>query len=440
MKNKIDITYFENIFKPYFDDYYANNRNVRLVNYHVLNNDKNKIIGYCAELQYKNFTQYIKVSFNEIADSVVSSVFKFISSQGEFLCHFVDVLDYYESDDISFYSYAQMYSKEEIEQAFDYIMEATNKYWQKLNDVALSVDICDNIFSYVYDDDTMENIKKYNLDKVEYAFDFQYAHYELMGDRKDFIKEILKLEKKGKLETKFEKRAFPVLQKEKLGEYKGGHFKPDTKTKSMENKITIICFIIACVFAVACGIVGYKLDSTILSDWVGRNHFESALGFVLAGLFIGLSLLAIIPDKALKPFLSKEKYESFLIASELQRLPKWAEVATVVVALAISAVAICFTLNGVGMDKNGNLLYKHFAFSQTEVYTLEETDIAIVKGYESKGYTDYGETAYAFYINDSWEDLGIPSDENKEYIENAIKKYNKNVKTYKTVNDIPQKN
>lgn len=439
MKKQVNITYFENIFKPYFDDYYANNRNVKLVNYQACYDKKGKLIAYYTELQYKNFTQYVKISFNEIADSVVSSVFKFMSSQGEFLCHFVDVLDYYESDDISFYSYAQMYSKEEIEQAFDYIMEATNKYWTKLNEVALSVDICDNIFSYVYDNDTMENIKKYNLDKVEYAVDFQYSHYELMGDRKEFIKEITKLAKKGKLETKFEKRAFPVLQKEKFGEYKGSHSKPDTKTKSTENKITVICFIIACVFAVACGFIGYKLDAKILSDWVGRNHFESALGFVLAGLFVGLSLLAIIPNKALKPFLSREKYESFLIASELQRLPKWAEVVTIVVALIISFVAICFTLNGVGMDKNGNILYKEFAFSQTQVYSLEETDIAIVKGYESKGYTEYGDTAYAFYVNDSWEDLGIPSDENKEYIEKAIKKYNKDVKTYKTVNDIPDK-
>lgn len=438
MKKQVNVTYFENIFKTYFDYYYANNRNVKLVNYQACYDKKDKLIAYYTELQYKNFTQYVKISFNEIADSVVSSVLKFTSSKGDFLCHFVDVLDYYESDDISFYSYSNMFSEEEITTAFDSIMEATNKYWTRLNEIALSMDICDNIFSYVYDDDTMENIEKYGLNKVENSVDFAYSHYELMGSRKDFINEILKLGKKDKLETKFEKRAFPVLQKEKFSGSKVKNL-TDSKTQKLENKVAGVGLAIAGVFAIICGCVGYKLDAKILSTWVGRNHFESALGFVLAGLFVGLIILALTPAKALKPFMSKDKYESFLIIDELHSIPKWAQVIVTIVALLISAVAICFTLNGVGMDTNGNVLYKQFAFSQTQVYTLEETDIAIVKGFESKGYNAYDDTAYAFYVNDTWEDLGIPSEENKEKIEQAIKDYNKDVKTYKTVGDIPDK-
>lgn len=71
-------------------------------------------------------------------------------------------------------------------------------------------------------------------------------------------------------------------------------------------------------------------------------------------------------------------------------------------------------------------------------YSLEKTEIAIVEGdYEDGEYSQYIDTAYAFKLGSEWYDYGVPYDiEIEQLIESNIKKYNKNVKIYKSLEDI----
>lgn len=435
--NEKRITEYRNIFEEYFNKYYADNREVEAVSFREMLDEKGKPLGFTAEIQYKNFTQNVNVFWNVIAPFVINSIFTFKAKQGNFCCHFVDVLDYFDSDDISFYTYTNCVGKEKTIRALDNVMNATKKYWFELNLVSQTPDISQSICEEIYADAIDDNDALF--DTIEETVDMAFITYEILNKANEMKAYLKSQAKKNQLETKFEKRAYRVLNNEtsydaKEAEKQRAKFNGFDKTDKLI--VGIVLGTIGAIFAVVFAVVGYKLDVMMYSDWLGRNASDTVLAFLMIGAFTGVMFGGLLPVKIYRPLVSEERFESIQAFIESEKTSSKTLI-TVGVLSYIALVLIMFSLgafNGVGFTNNGEIKYKEFAFSQVETYQLDETEVAIVRGYQSKGFKEYGETAYAFKLGDEWVDYGIPDENSKPIIENRIK--GEEIKIYKTAGDI----
>lgn len=442
-KNDNKTQEYGNIFEEYFNTYYTENRDVKNISYREMNDEKGKSIGISAELEYDNFIQYVNVFWDAEAPFTVNACFKFHSRLTDYLCHFCDVLDYYDSDDISCYTYTHCLDKQKTINALDCIMNATKKYWDKLNEIALTPQISQSIFDEVYCDDIdLEDLEEFPLDKVEDSADFTFFTYELIFKRDELKRHLSHLAKKGKLETKFEKRAYRVLSSESYSETKSKE-KNRKRSHSFDRTDSFVIGFIFVVFVLVFGAVfaylGYRLELQLMSEWIGRKHFDTCFAFFGAGAFIGMLVLALIPVEWFKPILPKKRYDALASFEQTQNISLVGKIIISVIVIIIAAFFITFfSLNGIGLNDNQEILYKEYAFSQTQAYSLKDTDIAIVKGYQSKGYNEYSDTAYAFKIDGEWIDYGVPDNKASQIIEKVIKDNGKTVNTYDTVGDIEE--
>lgn len=435
-KNKNVTAEYQAIFEEYFGAYYAENRDVQNISYREMFDEKKKSIGFTAEIEYKAFKQNVNIFWNGAAPLLVNSVFIFNSSKGNYCCHFVDVLDYYDSDDISFYTYTHCTDKERTIEALNNVMNATKQYWNQLNEVATTPSISQSIFEEIYDDAIDEEDAIF--DTVEEATDFAFFTYEILYKRDELKAHLKRGAKKNKLETKFEKRAWRVLSNESFFDVRGKEKQREKSHSYSKSDKTFIGALIGgfvVVFAIVFAIIGYKIDSMLFADWIGRSSSETVFAFVAIGCFTGLSVLGLIPTSAFKSILSEKRYKSLEAYEMAEKSPKWMKIAAGVCYAAVCAfLLIVFCFNGIGFNSNGDIMNKDFMFSDTQTYKIEETEIVIVNGYEDDGYNEYDETAYAFKLGDDWIDYGIPDDESKPVIEKAIE--GRNIKTYKTIEDI----
>ncbi len=417
-------------FNIFFNEYYMANPEVKNLSFGDMVDD----VGYYALLEYKNFSQYINVHWDIGAGECISSCFKFRSDSYDYVCYLSQMLDYYDSDDINCYCYDECYTDNAINFAFDEIMSATKKYWTKLNEIALSYDIQNKLFEQIFADDLCEpDLSDYDFSSIEYNWDWNYVLGSMMVDPKDYKKSILRKGKRNKLKTVYEQRAYRVFLSDKQGEYTSV-YQPSKQAKKDETTIALVCIGISILFGVLCMFIGVKLDAYVMADWVGRNRLEASLPFFLVGFFVCLLFFAILPDSIVKPFLSKSRYDEYLALAKAESFSL-----TVKMIIVVAVIALCcgslffFAFNGVGINKDGDILYKKYALSETKTYSLEDTEIAIVTG---DGGSEYIDTAYAFCIDGEWIDFGVAEEENKKIIEESIAKYNKEVKIYSSVGDI----
>jgi hypothetical protein len=198
-------------------------------------------------------------------------------------------------------------------------------------------------------------------------------------------------------------------------------------------------FVIAVIFAVLFVILGIHIDKMLYPNWIGKDYGYTGLSFGISGIFLSLLFSSVVIKKIYKIFVPKKHYNNVMIIYEGEKASKKAVVFFVVLCVFVSVLffnVMAFT--GIAVTENETVVNKDFAFSKVVEQPLEDTEIAIVKGsYSGKyGYSVYADTAYAFKVDDEWIDFGIPNEEAKEIIENAIEKYDKSVKTYREVNDI----
>lgn len=418
------------VFNEYFNEYYLANAEVKNVSFGEMKDNT----GYYALLEYKNFSQYINVHWDLGLGDCISSCFKFRSDLSDYICYISQVLDYYDSDDIDCYCYNECYTDNAIRFAFENIMSFSKKYWTKLNDIALSYDIQNKIFEQIFADDLAElDLSDYDFSSVENIYDWNYVLGSMAHEPKAYRKSILHKGKRKKLNTVYEQRAYRVFLNDKLKEY-AISYQPSKQAKKDETIIAFVCVVISILFGVLCVFIGTKIDAYVLSDWVGRNRIEGSLGFFLVGFFVGLVFFAILPDTIVKPFLPKSRYEEYLALAKSEDVSFLTKAIIIAVVIVLCCgVLFFFTFNGVGMNKDGDILYKKFALSETKVYSLEDTEIAIILG---DGDGEYVDTAYAFCLDGEWIDFGVADEQNKQKIEESIAKYNKDVKTYNSVGDI----
>ncbi len=427
-RNAQKIEQAQTVFSEFFNEYYNTHHNVKNIEYNPMNDGG----GYYVILEYENFSQYVNYYANSaLSDepALVNTCFEFVYKNNRFLCHFVDILNAVDSDDLSFYTYPKCAKDDDIKNAAENIMSATEKYMDDLNHISSSDELKRKIYcKYIDEDDEYDE----DLDSIEEMWDEDYFLYETSSTLDELRKILNRNHKKGKLEEGFETRAYRVLSGLDRSEIKQRQ-KNIEKHHNYSKKDRILMYspyvIAAIVFAIAFGFIGYYVDKNMFSQYIGKEHWETAFAFRLAGALTSVLFMGFIEKPIYKLIVRKDYYDEFMQVVRAATAPKWLEAVAYALIVVIDVFLICiFCFNGIFFTQNGEIAKKDYAFSQVETYNFEDTDIATIEGsYDSNGYNEYIDTAYAFRLDGEWFEYGVPNDDAKSIIENSIKKYNKNV-------------
>ncbi len=445
---KDTIKNIDTLFREYFNEYYLSNRKIKNIFFYSMDNN----LGYSAVLEYKNFRQYVSFFYDyfSIENAVVNSCFEFAIDGRKFLCNFDDVFDVTDSEDLSFYTYSNCFENEAVVSSLGCIMSATEKYFALLNSIACSDFLKEKYIKENYG--VSENLNSI----IENAIDVTYVTYyklflqanESIDDYYKYLKkELAKLYHKNQLDTLYEKRAYRVLNnlsEKDIKQLDKELEKADRISKSDRFLMYLPMLILAVIFAIAFGIIGYHIDENIFIDCIGKKHYSSLVAFGFSGACVSLIISVLLPNSVYKLFVKKDRYDSFIRMVNMQDIQgpfafKAIVYAFIIIAVLVIAMffTVVFCFNGIAF-KTDSIVYKEYAFSEMQRYSFEQTEIAIVEGSYNEGeYSSYIGTAYAFKLGDEWYDYGVPDgNEVVLLIESNIEKYDKNVKIYKSIEDI----
>lgn len=423
------------LFEDYFSNYYAQNRTVKCYSFYEMED----LAGFSAVLEYDEFKQYINYYMGQgvFGENIVNTCFEFESKSQRFLCHFSDVLDAVDSDDLSFYTYNGCLTNTDIKSALDNITAATQKYFGDIVAVASSPKLTNQIFEIYASGDAYDE----ELVKVETVIDADYWLYASFDTDMQLKNHLEKLYKKGQLDEGFETRAYRVLNNLSPSQMKKAKKSKNKKSSvSIQTKIMIAVpyVIFAIVFAILTAAELYYIDGLIYSECVVRNHIYAAFIGLFLGAFTGVCVFSLFPPGVYKLLVKGEKYEEIeqvLYASAVNSA--WGYVIVIGSCLFMWAFFICvFTFNGFGFTDDA-IVYKEYTFSKKEVYSFESTDICEIKAiYSDGGYSEYTDTAYAFKLDDEWYEFGVPAYEEEEIILKNIEKYDKQIQSFYSIDDI----
>lgn len=426
-------------FCRFFSDYYTKSTNISNISYREMPKDE----GYSAIIEYKGFKQYVNIYWDTYGTCAINSCFELESMGFKFLCHFVDILNEIDSDDISFYVFTHCAQQEKMLSALNALMQTTEKYYSDICNIAASKEHMDSIFKDIVLDEVLDanDIDKEDIPSVpEDATDFLYTIYDMLYDRNELKKVLAKSAKKNKLDNKYEKRAYRVLSRQSKGEIKEYEKAKEKRMKyPLKDRIIMYApsFIIAIVFGAAFGFLGIQLDKYLYPGLIGKDYIGTGFAFFILGIAVSMIPISLIPNKFYKLFVSKKHYDEFLLMLESEKLTKLDKIVfSIIAVVGIVIIFVFCAFTGVAFTNDGNIVSKNFIFSKAETYSLADTEIAAIDDVDGDGIFDYTERAYAFKIDGEWIEFGVPDDEAKAIIESAIEKNNTQVKVYEYFDDI----
>lgn len=423
--------------KKVFDDYFSRlameNRNIKYITYQEKADEKNQRV-YSAVIDYDDFRQYVNFYEKDMGNAFVNCAFEF----DKYLCHFGEILNIIDSDDLSFYSYPMCYNEKLIVSALDNIMGATEKYMSDIVSIANSAEIQERIYNTLaeYVDEETIAEKDVLTDYDEQYFIYDALIFSLDEGYQDFLRSLKRKKKKGKLTDAYEIRAERVLSKLSKKELKNVHTKIK-KTSADKFYMYIPYVIIAIILAVIFSVIGVKIQISLYDGYIGVDYFSSLLGFGAAGASLSVLLTSLINEKIYKIIVPKSKKDHFDMMIEHEKCSSSGTIFVIISTIAIAAFFIVmFTCSGFGF-KDNEIRHREYIFEPFETYYFEDVEMAEIKGTVDDGdYLEYGDTAYAFKIDGEWFDYGIPDDDAKKLIESNIEKYNKQLKTADSIGDL----
>lgn len=420
-------------FENYFCEYYSINKNVKSVNYY----DMKRGNGCYAIVEYRGFLQYIAF-YNRLPltdkTGVINTCFEFDNSGKKTVCHLDTILDFLDSDDISFYTYPKCSTDELIFSKLDLIMSATEKYFDKIVEIAGDGeklnDLCLNYSSSA---------------DFESAFDDDYMLYsEKCENLNEFYLSLKAKQTVGEISNPFEKRAYRVLENMSVAQRRRLQRAEKKQTEySAVNKLYLYApqAFVLLFFIVGSIVLGIYLDKYVVNvGWIGKQYYYTGVACGLIGVSLSLIALMLNFDRPLcKLITPKSHYEDVLQMLKVEAAPKVFSIICTVFSIIVSVViSVFFLFTGVGVTEDYNIAERKYTFSPVCEYSLEDTEIAIIKGTtDDWGYSEYTDKAYAFKINGEWVEFGVASKEAQTIIETAIEKYDKDVNVYSTFDSVP---
>lgn len=420
-------------FDDYFSSYYMQNKAVQGVTPYNMERGAgcSVIIQYDGFRQYVNFYKHIPLTDNM---AVINTCFEFTYTGVPFYCYFDTVLDYLDSDDISFYNFPHCATEEAIREKLDLIMSATQKSFDSLLDI---------VNNEVKKSDLKTNFNSFS--KFEKATDLDYLeHYKDFYSVNEFYLNLkLKAGKDDTLIDPFEKRAYRVLGSMTISQRRGLEkaYRKKANYATLDKVYMYVPQLLILVLSIGLSVfLGIYLDKNVINpQWIGKSYGYTGLAFGIVGVTIGLALLMLNIDKPIyKLIVPKEHYEDFMIMLKAEESPKLYSALVMVLAIIASCIfVIFFAFTGMAVTDDYNIVSRAHCFSQVQEYDMKDIEIAIVKGTnDTNGYNEYIEDAYAFKLDGEWVEFGVPNAKAQQVIQEGIEKYNKQINTYKSIEDI----
>ncbi|MBR1763252.1 MAG: hypothetical protein IJ731_07820 [Eubacterium sp.] len=424
-KFKSEIERNEKVFREFFDEYYSLNKSIKTIGYRTMEDGD----GFSAVIDWGKFIQYVNYYCDAYDDQVINACFELEAEGHKFICHFDDILDELMSEDLSFYTYAKCLDETGVKTALNEVMKATENYFESICEIAVSQEKSKSVFCELFDDAQEvddEDIPRY----PEEAFDFNYFLNGIVTEPHELKKELERNNRKNKLETKFEKRAYQVLSKESTRELKSEGRKRN-KAREYPFKYRFLAAVPYVVFAIVLFILfyflGYKLDELMFNNCFGRGHIEAALAFSSIGAVFGLLVGHLMRYRVSKALFKK----NFELIETIYNAQMRGEAIIIAVLLLIIA-GLMFTAGFGGIAFKGeNIAIKDYGFSQLKEYSFNDVEIARITGYEN----DINDE-YAFKTDGDWQQYIATDNSVVEFIETKIKENNKEVKEYQDFEDI----
>lgn len=431
-KNRQAFEMAKGIFDSYFADMGYNKSGIRFITYNEIKEDKKSRI-YSAVIEYNDFRQY--VNFYE-RGAVINSIFDFDNCP---LCHFGEILNVLDSDDLSFYTYDSCYSEDLMKFALENIMQATEKYFNDLISISNSQNKKDIIFNelkaYCNDEDLNNKDIAGDVDLLHLFYGTLTLSDEDNGYI-DFLKDLRKKKSEGKELDAFEKRAYRVMSKMSKKQLK--EMSNDMK-KTKEDRLYLYApyVFFAIVFAVIFGFVGVKIQGILYDGYIGVDYFESALGFATAGAAISVIFTGLIDKFIYKIIVPKSKMGHFNIIYEKEKSSDLGGILALICCVVLCGFfTFAFCFSGAGFNED-NIKYREYCFQKFQTYSYIDVEIAEIDGSYSDGvYSEYLEPAYAFNFDGEWYEYGAADSETQELLNKKTKEFNKKIKTYRAIEDI----
>lgn len=370
---------------------------------------------------------------------MVNSCFEFENGGQRFLCHFDDILDATDSDDLSFYTYPKCPTAKMMKTALFEIMTATEKYYSDIVSVAKN----DNLKSMLSERYSYEGGY---INKIENALDtpFITVNSEYGNDLGEYKRYLKTAAKMNKLDDCFEKRAYRVLSKKNYSEIKAQQKELKDKTNYSKNDklyMYIPYVFNTVIFGALISVLGIVIEKHIYSDWIGKDNGYTWFVFLLIGLSVGVIFTLFFGRYIYRLIVPNRHYEEFAKIIEAESVPKSWDVLIVVLLFAVCLLFFTFMgFNGMAVTADGEIVNKDYAFSKVQHYSLQDTDIALLTGgYDDDGYYyDYDKSVYAFCLDGEWVEFNTNSDEAISIIEDAIDKYDKQVITADSAEELDE--
>lgn len=442
--------------KNYLNKYSAKSNLVRNIEFKE-ETDENAL-RFTAGIDYGAFEQrivyYPVMMFREQFIDVEFSI-----GETDYVYTFYDIFNLFNISDFNLYFYDDLLSVDDVENALEEILSATEKYYGDIERAGTDTYLTQLEKNYetdmnkVYGGDDWKDAEPFG-----FTLPFNHPFYSIAndGNSEKTLKKLRKRNAKGKLDTIYEIRLLEYLESGKyLSEEKRSkktEFEKIYKKKKSATNLWLFALTAAVVCIICLGIHAaiyagaetIKTQYEILGVITTLPIYKIILGF-LAVLFITVGITVPFFGKKLLLALMPENYRKKTVGKyEKDRKDFFGEdgpVAQIIgtVIIGVAAVILLFSISaaGIGYYEDSVKFYNISSFELCHI-SYENIEVCKIQGYyEDDEFIEY-ENAYAIFSGDKSYELGevAPDGQTQKKLNEIVQKYNKEIKEIKSIEEL----
>lgn len=444
--------------KNYLNKYSAKSNLIRNIEYKEETNDD--ALRFTASIDYGSFEQrivyYPVMMFREQFIDV-----EFLIGETNYVYTFYDIFNLFNISDFKLYFYDDLLSVDDVENALDEILNATEKYFADIERAGSDTYLPQLEKNYETDMNGAyggDDWKDEDDDPFGFTLPFNHPFYPIADDENSekTLKRLRKRKAKGKLDTIYEKRLLEYLEsgkqirEEKLAEKK--EFEKIYKRKKKATNLLIFVLTMAAVFALCFGLraIIYAGAVTFKTQWEILGipttlPVDKIIFIFFTALFISIAitvpflgnklLVALIPENYRKKALAKyEKDKKDFFGNE----GPIARIIGLVILVPVALIMIfSIAASGIGYYEDSVKFYNVSSFKLCRI-PYEELEICKMQGYyENDEFINY-ENAYVLFNGDKAYEIGevAPDGQTQQKLEEIAEKYNKEIKEINSIEDL----
>lgn len=452
-KTADEITIIECI-KNYLNKYSAKSNLIRNIEFKEETDEDS--MRFIASIDYGEFEQrivyYPVMMFREQFIDVEFSI-----GETDYVYTFYDIFNLFNISDFNLYFYDDLLLCDDVENALDEILSATEKYYGDIEKAQTDTYLSQLEKNYETDMNNAYGGDDWKEDEpFGFTLPFNHPFYPIAENSIKTLKKLRKRNAKGKLDTIYEKRLLEYLESGKaIKEEKQAEkteFEKIYKKKKRASNLLLFALTAAIVCALCLGIhtVIYAGAQTMKTQYeifgviTTLPVYKIILGF-FAVLFIDVGitipffgkklLLALMPENHRKKAVGKyEKDRKDFFGKDG---PITQIIGTVIIGAAAVILLFSISAAGIGYFEDSVKFYDISSFELCHI-SYEDLEICKIQGYyENDEFMEY-ENAYVIYSGEKSYEIGevIPNGETQKKLNEIAQKYNKEIKEIKSIEEL----